>query len=197
MASDAEKRDSPRFEHESRITVKDAENGPTRISKMFNYSEAGLYFEADLRLEPGAKIFIGLKDSPWSTPPSSNGYRAATIRWRRTLEESFYTYGYGVKLVDDGLKKKPIERTESRRYKRKRCSLPTRYESNEATRHGLVQNISRGGIFVKTDDPANVGQKLVFEILLEKKGKIVKVAGQVVHSDERGFGVEFSGNADT
>ena len=195
MASDAEKRESPRFEHESRIAVKDADNGPTRISKMFNYSETGFYFEADFRLEPGAEIFIGLKDSLWSTPPNNNGYRAATIRWRRTLEESFYTYGYGVKLVDDGLEKKHTERTESRRYKRKRCTLPIRYKSNEAIHHGLVENISRGGIFVKTDDPANVGQKLVFEILLEKKGKIVKIAGQVVRSDDRGFGVEFPGNS--
>jgi len=162
---------------------------------MFNYSDTGLYFEADFRLEPGAKIFIGVKDSPWSAPPSNNGYRAATIRWRRTLEESFYTYGYGVELVEDGLEKKHLERTKNRRYKRKRCTLPIRYRSNEAIQHGLVENISRGGIFVKTNDPANVGQKLVFEILLEKKGKIVKVAGQVVRSDDRGFGVEFSDNA--
>jgi len=196
MASDAEKRERPRFEHESRIAVKDADNGLTRISRMFNYSETGLYFEADFCLEPGAKILIGLKDSPWPTPPNNNGYRAATIRWRRTLEESFYTYGYGVKLVDDDLEKKPTERTESRRYERKPCSLPTRYKSNEAIHHGLVENISRGGIFVKTEDPANVGQKLVFEILLEKKGKILKVAGQVVRCDGKGLGVEFASNDD-
>jgi Tfp pilus assembly protein PilZ len=196
MASDPEQRDSPRFECESRITVKDAENGLTRISKMFNYSETGLYFEADFRLEPGTTVFIGLKDSPLSTPPSSNGHHAATIRWRQTLEESFYTYGYGVELVEDGVEKKYTERRDSRRHKRKRCSLPTRYKSNGAIHYGLVENISRGGIFVQTDDLASVGQKLVFEILLETKDKIVKMAGRVVHSDGKGFGVEFAGNGE-
>jgi len=196
MASDIEKRENPRFEHESRIAVKDAENGPTRISKMFNYSDTGLYFEADFRLEPGAKIFIGVKDSPWPTPPNKNGYRAATIRWRRTLEESFYTYGYGVKLVEDGPEKTHTGRTGSRKYKRKRCALPIRYESNEAIHYGLVENISRGGIFVQTNDLARVGQKLVFEILLETQDKIVKMAGRVVHCDGKGFGVEFAGNDD-
>jgi hypothetical protein len=34
----------------------------------------------------------------------------------------------------------------------------------------------------------------VFEILLETKDKIVKMAGRVVHSDGKGFGVEFAGN---
>ena len=196
MASDSEKRDSTRFEYESRIAIKDPERGLTGISKMFNYSETGLYFEADFRLEPGTIIFIGLKDSPLSTPPSSNGYHAATIRWRQPLEESFYTYGYGVELVDDGLDKKHTDRPDCRRHKRKRCSLPIRYKANGAIYYGLVENISRGGIFVQTDDVASVGQKLVFEILLETKDRIVKMAGRIVHSDGKGFGVEFDGNAD-
>jgi Tfp pilus assembly protein PilZ len=191
-----EKRYRTRFEYESRITIKDPEHDLTRISKMLNYSETGLYFEADFRLEPGTTIFIGLKDSPLSTPPGSSGYHAATIRWRRTLEESFYTYGYGVELVKDGLEKKYTERSDSRRHQRKRCTLPARYKSNGLIHYGLIENISRGGIFFQTHDLAVVGQRLVFEILLEKKGKIVKMAGRVVHSDGKGFGVEFAGKGD-
>jgi Tfp pilus assembly protein PilZ len=191
-----EKRYSTRFEYESRITIKDPEHGLTRISKMLNYSETGLYFEADFRIDPGTTIFIGLKESPLSTPPSSNGYYAATIRWRRTLEESFYTYGYGVELVEEGLEKRYAERSDGRRHKRKRCALPARYKSNGVIHYGLIENISRGGIFVQTVDLAGVGQKLVFEILLEKKGKIVKMAGRVVHSDGKGLGVEFAGKAE-
>ena len=191
-----EKRYSTRFEYESRITIKDPEHGLIRISKMFNYSETGLYFEADFRLEPGTTIFIGLKDSPLSTPPSCNGYYAAAIRWRQTLEESFYTYGYGVELVGDGFEKKYTGTSDSRRHKRKRCTLPARYKSNGAIHYGLIENISRGGVFVQTDDLASVGQKLVFEILLETKGKIVKMTGRVMHCDGKGFGVEFAGKAD-
>jgi hypothetical protein len=191
-----EKRCSTRFEYESRITIKDPEHGLTRISKMLNYSETGLYFESDYRIEPGTTILIGLKDSPLSTQPGHNGYYVATTRWRRALEESFYTYGYGVELVEDAQGKKYTERSDCRRHKRKRCTLPARYKSNGVVHYGLIENISRGGIFVQADDLAGVGQKLVFDILLEKKGKIVKMAGRVVHCDGRGFGAEFAAKAD-
>ncbi len=191
MASDSERRNNTRFAHESPITIEDPQTKLIRKSKMFNYSETGLYFEADLCLEPGTIIYIGLKDSPLSTPPGSDGYYRATIKWRRNLEESFYAYGYGVNLFEDDPDRKPAQKAEARNHKRRRCALPTRYGSQEEFRYGLIENISRGGVFVKTNGLTTVGQRLVFEILLEKKGKIVKIPGQVIHSDEKGFGVEF------
>jgi hypothetical protein len=94
-----EKRSSPRFEHTSPLQIKEIQAGTLHKAKMFNYSKEGLYFESDSRLKKGMQIYIGIKNSPYVTQPDVLAYHRGVIQWYRELEDSFFTYGYGVRLL--------------------------------------------------------------------------------------------------
>lgn len=94
-----EKRSSPRFEHTSPLQIKEIQAGTLHKAKMCNYSKEGLYFESDSLLKKGMQIYIGIKNSPYVTQPDVLAYHRGVIQWCRELEDSFFMYGYGVKLL--------------------------------------------------------------------------------------------------
>ncbi len=51
MDSNPENRSKTRFEHKSKITLEDSDSGVQRDARMFNFSDFGLYFEADFQLQ--------------------------------------------------------------------------------------------------------------------------------------------------
>jgi hypothetical protein len=94
-----ENRSSSRFDHTSVLQIKDIQAGILHKAKMFNYSKEGLYFESDSQFKPGTQIYIGIKNSPYRTQPGVLAYHRGVIQWVRELEDSFFLYGYGVKLL--------------------------------------------------------------------------------------------------
>ncbi len=59
-----------------------------------------------------------------------------------------------------------------------------------------ASDISRGGMFIRTDDPCQVGQVLCLQFVLEDGGKLIEGSGTVVHANTgerapRGMGIEF------
>ena len=67
MDSNPEKRDKTRFEHVSKVTLENSDIADQGNARMFNYSDHGLYFEADFMLQPETEIRIGISDSPCAT----------------------------------------------------------------------------------------------------------------------------------
>ena len=96
MKSNPENRDNTRFPHVSTVTYEDLERGIYSQSKMYNYSDEGLYFESDFAPKVGAEIFIGVENSPFTS--GHDVYRAKVI-WKKELpdKQSFFFYGVGVK----------------------------------------------------------------------------------------------------
>ena len=194
MSSNPEKRDNTRFDYQAPIVLEDAKFGILQGARMFNYSDFGLYFETDHFLAPGTDIYVGIPNSPYSPDPDVYERYHALVKWRKPLKKSSFYYGYGVRFLETDPLDRPIERgIESRKYPRKPCSLDVKYAVQKQIFPGEINNISLGGVFLKTsqNDGLDVGQRFRLAILNRKKGNVIKRDARVIWSNRGGFGVEF------
>ena len=190
MDSNPENRIKTRFRHESRIMLEESDIGVQRDAKMFNYSEFGLYFEADFQLQIEAEIRLGIINSPFASEPGKYESYRGIIKWRRELKRSSYYYGYGVELIEeDAFGDHQIRDVETRAHPRKPCTIPVKYESENQKFDAIAKNVSVGGAFIKTRDRLVVGQQILLEIPIKTKGKIARLTGKVARSSRQGFGI--------
>jgi len=160
---------------------------------MYNFSDLGLYFEADVRLEPDTELRIGIPNSPFASQPDKHENYRGIIRWRKPLEKSSFYYGYGVELFEDiSEDREEKSGSDSRKHQRKKCSIPLKFESKRLLYRGIVENVSRGGIFIKSKSDVEVGQRIRVAIPLKKNGKFAKLTGKVAWHNQSGFGVKFT-----
>ena len=68
------------------------------------------------------------------------------------------------------------------------------YNSENQIYEGTTENVSSGGVSIKTRDPVAVGQKTSNDIPLKKSGKIKRLTGKVTWSNRKGFGAKFIKN---
>jgi Tfp pilus assembly protein PilZ len=193
MNSNPENRDKTRFDHESPIILENIDIGKLRTARMYNFSDFGLYFEADVRLEPDTELRIGIPNSPFASQPDKHEKYRGIIRWRKPLKKSSFYYGYGVEFLEDVREDRADKPgSDSRKHPRKKCSIPLKYESKRLLYRGMVENISRGGIFIKSKSDVEVGQRIRVAIPLKKNGKFAKMTGKVTWHNQTGFGVKFT-----
>jgi type IV pilus assembly protein PilZ len=192
MDLNPENRDKTRFDHESSVTLENSNIGVQRGARMYNYSDMGLYFEADYRLEPETEVRIGISNSPFAAEPDIYESYRGIIKWRKPLKRSAFYYGYGIALLRES---EPAgtqgQDHGSRVHPRINIEIPVTYESEARTYQGTTQNVSNGGAFIKTRDPVAVGQLIMLDIPFKKKGKIKRLTGKVTWSNRQGFGVKF------
>lgn len=195
IAENHEKRENVRLDDYRPISVKDLKAGILHKATMLNSSKNGMYFETDSILQPGARIYLGVESSCDVSFVDEFECRLAEIVWRKKLKKSFYNYGYGVKFISADHKKeqkcedqkKPID---SRKNPRKPFSASVLCAANNQIIKGKSQNISRSGIFLKTEDKISAGQTIILS-LPSKTKKRIKIRGEVVWSDREGCGVKF------
>ena len=192
MNSNAENRDKTRFAHESKVTLESNKIGFQRGARMYNFSDFGIYFESDYKLQPESEIFVGISDSPFAAEPDKYERYRGIVKWRKTLKRSSYYYGYGIELIEEA-----SETTKARQYDgtrahpRKDAEIPVKYEVDQQKYEGITENVSSGGVFINTLYPISVGQIVKLEIPLKRKGRIARLTGQVTRTNLRGFGVKF------
>jgi hypothetical protein len=192
MKSNPENRNKTRFAHESKVTLESTEIGFRRDARMYNFNDFGIYFESDYRLQPETEIFVGISDSPFVSEPDVYERYRSIVKWRKVLKRSSYYYGYGVKLLEEAskaAKSHPYDGT--RDHPRKDAAIPVKYESENQKYEGITENVSSGGVFIKSDYPLSIGQKIKLQIPLKKKGKIARLTGQVTRKNLQGFAVKF------
>ncbi len=192
MDLNPEHRDKTRFPHEATITLENFEIGLLHGARMLNFSTEGMYFESDYLLQRGTEIFIGISNSPYAGEANVYECYRAQVRWRKLLKKSAFYYGYGARFLE----LKPVDerahgKSNLRKHPRKSCSIPIKYVSKNQIYQGEIKNISVGGIFLKTNNNAAVGQLLNLAIPVRKKGKIIKRSGKIVWADYIGVGIEF------
>jgi hypothetical protein len=78
---------------------------------------------------------------------------------------------------------------EKRRHERKTCGREVSYASPAAPYRGSIDNISAGGMLIRTVDPVAPGVELTLDFTLS--GKRIRVRGEVVRLANRSLGVEF------
>jgi len=196
MVQYPEQRDDARIRYKSPVKVEDLVSGISLGARMINYSRTGLCFETNERLHKGAEIFIGIENSPYTSPASRSYecYRAKII-WRRELETVFFKYGYGVRYIF--IREEEISqsndlkgRQDLRKHLRQSYSMSIRFDTQKQILQGLTQNISPSGVFIKTDDTPDAGKVLTLFIPLKGEQK-AEIKGRVVWSNQVGCGVKF------
>ena len=195
LTENQENRDTARMDHVSRVQVQDIESGKIHKARMFNYSKDGVYFESDSVLEPGMQIYIGIQDSPYAAMPDVLEYHLAQIMWRKPLKDSFFRYGYGIKLASFADKKDSESKAEKRskdlrKHPRRPYDQFTLFTTQNGIFEGSIKNISSSGVFLNAQNTFKVGQTLTMVLPL-KNGKDVKVKGRIVWTNDSGFGVKF------
>ena len=195
MTENLENRKSARINHTSALQVKDPQSGKIHNAKMFNYSKEGFYFESDSDLNPGIQIYIGIKNSPYASLPDVLEYHRGEVVWRKELQDSFFRFGYGVKLTALGkkqnLKLKDIKKPkESRKHPRRQYNQFIHFADQSGLFEGTIKNISSSGVFLMSKKAFEVGEILTL-VLPIKNGKFANAKGQVVWTNDEGLGIKF------
>ena len=190
-----ENRISTRINHTSSLQVKDLQSGKIHKAKMLNYSREGVYFESDSVLNPEMQVYIAIQNSPYASLPDVLEYHRAEIIWRRKLGGSFYGFGYGVKLgsLDNKqeLKSNDTKKQKKlRKHPRKPYKQTTKFSTENGIFEGTTKNISSSGVFIMSKESFEVGQILTLA-LKSKNGKNFKIKGQIVWTNDEGFGLKF------
>ena len=194
-----EKRSDRRTDFKSPIMVEDSK-GIIYKARMVNYSGNGLYIETDWLLRPGTEIYIEMEQSPYASDSFDlpERYRAE-ILWHARLENSFYSYGYGVRYTPEVDTQTPrikiLQETkiseDLRRYPRKHFSNSVFFTSRNGYFEGLINNISKNGVFIKTQDDFTVGQVVRIVIPGTKIDNGTMLKGEIRHRSKKGIGIQF------
>lgn len=193
-----EKRNNVRLDEYRPISVKDLKSGISHKVTMLNHSKNGMYFETDSIMEPGTEIYLDIVNSPEVSFADEYACKRAEIIWRKKLKKSFYNYGYGVKFISaDSTKEQKCgnqrEKIDSRKHLRKPYSKSVIYAVDNQILEGTSQNLSLSGTFIKTKGKLRVGQTVILS-LPSKDKKRLKIKGEVVWSNDEGFGLKFLKN---
>lgn len=187
---------SIRIDHTSPLRVKDLRSGEIYKAKMLNYSPRGIYFESDGVFRKGAKIYICIKNSPYTRSSGVLEYYYGEVRWRKDLKQSLCNYGYGIQLVSDSIKhdldtsadSKIVK--DSRKNPRKPFFRTIQFNTHKGISEGSTKNISASGAFIATEENLQIGQFIKLNLPL-KTGKIAQILGQIIWLNEEGFGLKF------
>jgi len=208
MTAQPERRQSARFAAEAEIELESLENGRVPFARLVNYGRRGLHFESDLRLDPGTRLFVGIPASPYSEDGQTHECFHVQVLWRRETGRSDRSFGYGVEFVgtrelqarqhlryySQSAPKPPppaeFDR-EKRKYARREYDKAVLIGVENRFYHGLSGNISRGGIYIETQDGFNIGQEINIAIPGSRLAKEMLIKGRIVHSRPSGIGVKF------
>jgi hypothetical protein len=210
LASNPEQRDKARFKHISPVNYEDLDRGFNASSKMFNYSKEGLYFESDLELPVGERIFIGIENSPYARESGVYECYHAVIRWCKKLDHSMYRFGYGIRYCDPmhgtdagaGAPRPACDARQTsrpaappaddlRRHPRVDVSKTVNCFSRRHPFQGRIKNIGPSGAFIETDEDFAVGEKFAVALPFVNKGKGSLVKAEIVWKNDSGVGVKF------
>lgn len=192
MESNPENRNKTRFAHESNVTLENIDTGFRCEGRMYNFSEAGIYFESDFKLESQVEILVGISDSPFASEPGTHKHHRGTVKWRKELTRASFYYGYGFEIIENvGQIIKPDRLDGTREHPRKEVAIPVTIESDDETYDGVAENVSRDGAFIKSHMLMSTGKFIRMEIPLKKKGKFARIVGLITRTNLRGFGVKF------
>jgi len=194
MTEVIENRKKPRFTHISALQVKDLRSGQMYEARMSNYSDDGIYFEADVVFQKGTKIYISIQNSAYLRSSGVLKYYKGEVRWRKVLKRSFFNYGYGIQLISDSNNRNSESNSaknirDLRKHPRKPFFRTIQFGNHKKVFKGTTKNISASGVFIATEEKLEVGQ--VLKLNLPLKGKTTKIIGQVVRLNEEGFGLKF------
>ena len=215
MDLNSERRTHRRFAYEANISHDLLSHNDIYKGKLHNFSKDGLYFESNQSIFPGEEVFIKFKDQPEAI---DNGIMSqlpfgVEILWQMDLPGKFFRFGYGAHYIDKNdslvksIKIKDLKQNNSqkknsaiekdpREYPRRQYHKSIRLNFKDKNYRGEFKNISKGGVFIKTDIKFTVGKKIRIVIHGSKIRNNVSLKGLIVRINTEGFGVKFDTGSD-
>jgi Tfp pilus assembly protein PilZ len=183
--------------------------------KLYNFSKGGLYFESNQAIIPGEEVFLKFEDQPDSIKDDIMAQLpfGVEIVWQNDLPDSSFRFGYGAHYVDSNdslvksikipeieqenlLDNNPAAEKDPREYPRRRYHKSLLLSYKRKNYRGEFKNISRGGVFIKTDIKFTVGKQIRIVIPGSKIRNNIKLKGWIVRINTDGFGVKFDRRSD-
>jgi Tfp pilus assembly protein PilZ len=79
-----------------------------------------------------------------------------------------------------------------RKYQRSPCSIETDYTIQDSAYKDFIENISAGGVYIKTNQNHTLGQEVTMTFMLAGHSKSIIVTGKIVRVSANGFAVKFN-----
>jgi hypothetical protein len=201
----AERRSAERYACRTRLALESLDAGNSLFAALRNYSREGMYFESNLLMMPGIKIFVGIAQSPYSGDRCSYQCLQVQILWyRELLDSKTRRYGYGARLLNaaepapghgnqppaakDG-DSPPLQ--QLRQHPRSDAIRPVVFGTGERFHRGQMKNISQGGMFIETVQRLEIGRPVRLVLPDNRRRSRLIVLGRVVHCEGNGIGVKF------
>ena len=192
-----QKRKDLRHKHKSPVMIYNPESGTPYRGRMLNFSNQGLFIETGVELKAGAKIAIGIENSPFraSSYENPDGYMAK-IKWQKDVQDTFFSKGYGVRLISkhklQKVKTGKVQTDqEMRKHPRKPYRKPVYFTSQNQYFKGTIDNISRGGAFISARGNFRIGQHIRLVIPGTKIDHGTMLKSEIVHTAPHGVGIKF------
>ena len=93
------------------------------------------------------------------------------------------------RIVDE----KQNQRPNQRKFDRYDCLVGVDYDISDWTYQCNLRDISEGGVYIETEQPITVGQRLIVSLSSPILEKTCAINGTVVRRDPKGIGVRFEG----
>jgi len=181
--------------------------------KLYNFSKQGLYFESNHDFLPLEEVFVEIIDQGTSSDTEQELLFDVEIIWRKNLPDAPFRYGYGAKFkfsnetIEHKIKSAPLKKPpfalklppprlenepEAREFPRKSCHQSIVFNHGAQVCRGWVTNISRGGVFIRTQSKFSLGFKIRMVITGDKALKDSQRLGWIVRLNSEGFAVSFN-----
>ena len=208
MDPNPKRRDQKRSRNLSTLTKENLKKGIYSRAKMYNCSKDGLYFESNLVLQIGEKVFIGIENSPYFIESGVYGCYYGVIVRRKEAASLIYEYGYDVKHYDSAKPQvaetddpgppeaQPAERDvivqkDRRKHQRRSLSKTATCFAKNGIINGRITDFGPSGAFIETKEQFQVGQKFTIALPFVNKGRGAMAKAEVMWKDEEGVGVKF------
>jgi len=183
--------------------------------RLRNFSKGGLYFESDQSIFPGEEVFLKFQNQPDSINDDIVAQLPFGVKivWQNDLSDSLFRFGYGARYIDkndslvksikipelepQNLPQKALEaEKDPREYPRTPYHKSIRLNYKDKYYRAEFSNISRGGVFIKTDIQFPVGKPIKIAMPGSKIRHNFYLKGLIVRINTDGFGVKFEKSFD-
>lgn len=209
-SSTRERRKNDRLAYSAKAVIESLDAIPLAKAHVLNYSCGGLYIETDALITPGTVLYLGIADSPYIDASTQYECHRVKVKWCKDLYHSGFKYGYGVQHLDpigvysrdmekyfydipQYLKLVMADKKESRKYPRKSASRPVLFTTAAQCYEGVIENVSKGGLFIATESHFQIGDMIKLVVPGTKYDKGVMIKAQIVHRNHSGIGVKLLG----
>lgn len=215
MDLNRERRIYRRFVYEADISHDLLAHNHIYRGKLHNFSKGGLYFESDQSIFPGEEVFIKFQNQTDSISDDMMAQLPFGVKivWQNVLSDSLFRFGYGAHYIDKNdslvrtikipelepvnLQDKTLEaEKDPREYPRTPYHKSIRLNYKDKYYRGEFSNISRGGVFIKTNIQFPVGKQIRIAMPGSKIRNDFYLKGLIVRINTDGFGVKFDKSFD-